>query len=576
VSGGADRGDWLSSPQNERIALTALLVVAGCTYAATAARHILGGDNAELATLFHVGGVAHPSGYPLTVLYLRAMRWLPAASPAHGAALATSLLAVLGLYTAYRACRAVGASPLSALTVTSVHAFSLRAWIVATHAEVFAMNATIAAAIVWIATDDRVGGARRVVILALLAGLGLSNHHTIVLLAPIGIYGVARGIRESGKRAIAPAIAGFAAGLLPYAYVLYVGRHPSGHFVWGEVDTLRGVLFHFRRGEYGTVSLAVQSHGADRLGQLSLLARNIVLGLLLLPLLALICTRGRPRVQTLCLAASAVLAGPVLVSLFNLTTVGLDRVIVERFHLLAQVLTALLIAPALDRIPLKFVRRACLALIPLAALIAYPDVREHNRADVELYVRNTLAAAPRDAVMIGSGDHRFAGFLYAREALGLRTDVVYLDAWLLLNPWYRRRMSAILGFEVTAPANRSLSTIELVAQLHATGRPVLVANAVSGAIGATYPSYPIGTLRRVLPIGTAVPPPDVVQAWNQEVFAQMTFLRPPPEIGTWGGDLQRSYVEPWQALAQAWDRAGHKDRADFCRQRAAELSPYGD
>ncbi len=554
-----------------------ILAAAAAAYALTAAQQILGPDNPELATLFRVGGVAHPSGYPLEVLYLRAMRWLPAASPAHGAALANAAMAVLGLYLAYRACRALGASVFASTIVVGVHAFSARAWILATHVEVFAMNAAIAAAIVWIAVDERIRGVRRVVLLSLLAGLGLANHHTIVLLAPIGIYGVARGLREDARRgrAIGAGLAAFVAGLLPYLYVLHVGRNPSGHFVWGDVDTLRGLFFHFRRGEYGTVSFAVQSQRADRIGQVWLLVRSSVFGLMFLPLLALVGVR-RPSARALCLGASVVLAGPALVTLFNLTTVGLDRIVVERFHLLPQLLLALLIAPALDRVQPRVVRAACFALIPLGALNAYPELREHNRPDVEVYVRNTLAIAPPNALLLGSGDHRFGGFLYAREALGLRRDVVYLDAWLLLNPWYRRRMSAIVGVELVAPEQRSLSTVALVAQLQATGRPVFLTNAVSGAIGATYPTYPVGTLRRVLPRGTPVPGPGEVEAWNHEAFAQMTLPARPPMLGTWGGDLQRSYVEPWQVLGEVWEQAGRRDRADACRKRAAELQPDAD
>lgn len=555
----------------------AILAAAAATYAATAAREILGPDNPELATLFRVGGVAHPSGYPLAVLYLRAMRWLPAASPAHGAALANAAMAVLGLYLAYRACRALGASVFASSIVLGVHAFSARAWILATHAEVFAMNAAIAAAIVWIAVDERPVGARRVALLSLLAGLGLANHHTIVLLAPIGFWGVARGLREAERRgrAILAGLAAFATGLLPYLYVLHVGRNPDAHFVWGDVDTLRGLFFHFRRGEYGTISFAVQSQRADRVGQVWLLVRGSVFGLMFLPLLALVGAR-RPNARALCLGASVVLAGPALVTLFNLSTVGLDRIVVERFHLLPQLLLALLIAPALDRIPLRAVRAACFALIPLGALHAYPDLREHNRPDVEVYVRNTLAIAPPNALILGSGDHRFGGFLYAREALELRRDVVYLDAWLLLNPWYRRRMSAIVGVELVEPEQRSLNTVALVAQLQATGRPVFLANAVSGAIGATYPTYPVGTLRRVLPRGAPNPGLDQVEAWNHEAFAKMTFPRRPPTIGTWGGDLQGSYVEPWEVLGKLWALAGKSERAQSCLKRATELQPDAD
>lgn len=570
---GAEGNVWLSSAR-----LPALVVgLATAVYALTAAPHILGPDNPELATLLHVGGVAHPSGYPLFVLYLRAMRFLPG-TPAHASALANALMAGLALYLAYRAMRARGASVATSTILLGAHAFSSRAWILATHAEVFAMNAAIAAAIVWIAIDPNIKGEKRVALLCLLAGLGIANHHSIVLLAPIGIYGVVIGIRESGARAAALGALAFLFGLLPYAYVLAIGRSPGGHFVWGDVSTPSGLFFHFRRGEYGTASFAVHSQRADRLGQIGLLASNTARGLVGLPLIALLGVRRKWSAQTVCLALSVCLAGPAFVSLFNLSTEGLDRIVVERFHLLPQLLLCVLIAPAIDRL-LTRVRGPIWPVVPLtalSALLAFPDVREHNRPSVELYVRNTLAFAPENAIVVGSGDHRFGGFLYAREALELRRDFVYLDGWLLLNPWYRRRMSAILGVSLVEPVDRSLSTVALAEQLLATGRPVFIANPVSSAIGMTFPTYPLGTLRRVLPKGSALPPPDVLEAMNHAALAKMTLEPTVPSIGTWGGDLQRSYAEPWRALAKVWEEQGRLDRADACRQKAAQLEPHAD
>lgn len=556
---------------------TAVIAVAACVYGLTAPRHMLGPDNPEFATLFRIGGAAHPSGYPLYILYLRAMRWLPAASPAHGAALATAILAVVGLFTAYRAMRAFGASVAASTIVIAVHAFSARAWILGTYGEVFAMNAAIAGAIVWIAVAEQPAGWRRVALLALLAGLGLSDHHSIVLLAPIGIYGVVRGLREDERalRTVLVGVGALFAGLLPYGYLLYVGRHPEGHFVWGDVHTWAGLLFHFRRGEYGTATFAVRSQESDRLGQLVFLTVSTLRGLLFLPLLALLAAKRKPRPQTLALLATIILAGPAFVALFNLTTVGLDRLIVERFHLLPQVLVAIAIAPALD-VVVSRARHGVAAAIPLglfSAFLSYVEVREHHRPSSELYIRNTLAIAPPNAVIIGFGDHRFDGFIYARDGLQLRRDVVYVDVWALFRPWYHRRMSAILGVELVRPVGRSLSTVALADQILATGRPLFLANDVSETLLATFPTYPIGTLRRVLPRGEPVPPLQIVEQWNHQALAQMTFEPTIPEAGTWGGDLQRTYAAPWQALALAWQTAGQPARSEACRKRAMQLSP---
>ena len=57
------------------------------TYVWLAPHAIMNGDNADLAGVGHVGGAAHPSGYPLYVMWLRLWSWLPG-SPAYVGALA--------------------------------------------------------------------------------------------------------------------------------------------------------------------------------------------------------------------------------------------------------------------------------------------------------------------------------------------------------------------------------------------------------------------------------------------------------------------------------------------------------
>ncbi|MBC7974354.1 MAG: DUF2723 domain-containing protein, partial [Myxococcales bacterium] len=80
-------------------------VCALIAYVAVASPFIVDGDGAEFATLGAIGGRAHPSGYPLYVLWLRAWSWLPG-TPAHATAVATIQLAVAAIAVLHAACRA--------------------------------------------------------------------------------------------------------------------------------------------------------------------------------------------------------------------------------------------------------------------------------------------------------------------------------------------------------------------------------------------------------------------------------------------------------------------------------------
>src|SRR6185437_1390 len=94
----------------------------------------------EFATLFAQGGVAHPSGYPLYVLYLRALRWMPGATPALASARATALLGVPALALVYAACRAWGASRGASTVAMALLGTSRIACEQFTQAEVFGLN----------------------------------------------------------------------------------------------------------------------------------------------------------------------------------------------------------------------------------------------------------------------------------------------------------------------------------------------------------------------------------------------------------------------------------------------------
>src|SRR5262245_12760231 len=77
-------------------------------YAWLAPAYPLGGDTGEFATLGALGGVAHPSGYPAYVLWLRAWSWLPG-SAAQSAAVATAILGAAQVLVLHAAARAWGA-----------------------------------------------------------------------------------------------------------------------------------------------------------------------------------------------------------------------------------------------------------------------------------------------------------------------------------------------------------------------------------------------------------------------------------------------------------------------------------
>ena len=115
---------------------------------------------------------------------------------------------------------------------------------------------------------------RHAVLLALAAGLALSNHHTAVLAAPIGLFALVRSLRASDRpgRAAIASLGAFAVGLLPYAYLLFT----TSPCRWNDIASFADLAHHFLRSDYGTTQLATRPEAPEPLGQLRLLGGSFV------------------------------------------------------------------------------------------------------------------------------------------------------------------------------------------------------------------------------------------------------------------------------------------------------------
>lgn len=564
-----------------------VLAILAC-YVWLAARYPVDGESAEFATLSVTGGAAHPPGYPLYVLWLRALSWLPGASPAHTAALATVVLAVAGFACLHAACRAWGARPVAATLTVAMFAAAPVVLRVETEPEVFALNNLFAALILLFAAKSGPWrGSRRTLALGLVAGLGLAHHTTIVLLAPIGLVGAVRGVRESEHRVgtAALGIAALAVGLAPYAYLLVAPDTPMS---WGRARGALDLVAFFTRRDYGGAgAFAPYAGEIDIPANLAALARTLGRGWLWLPLgLAIVrLARGGTRdgIGWLALGASWALAGPLLATRFNILPDGVGLLVCQRFHLLPMLLLAPAVAAGIDWLVEVVARRGlavfesrlfagALAILLFATLVIaeLPRHRAIASPAIEKSVASTLRSLPPRAVVVTQTDDVHSGAIYAQTALGIRPDVTVITAAMLSFDWYRARLR-----KAGLPADAS--SLKLAEHVHAAGRPLFV-DLSQLAVIAAYPTYPHGWLFRVLPRGVRPPTLDEIVAENREVTARLDldYPRPGPDDG-YPSAIHRRYAQPWKIIARALRDAGRLEDAhaalDLARQLAPQESP---
>lgn len=574
----------------ERGGLIAL--VALVAYVWIAPTTVVGGDNAEFATLGTLGGVAHPSGYPLYLLWLRATTWLPAASPAHATAIATCILAALQILVLHAACRAWGARPFAATIAVAIYAAGPVVLQIHTEAEVFALNSLIVSVVLWLAArNGPLRGTWRVVVLALVAGLGLANHSTCVVVAPVGLLGAIRGVREAERppyQSIAMAVGALALGLTPYLYLLVTAETALS---WTRIDGLGGIVHHFLRLDYGgSGQLASDGVEVDYIAQLGAFARDVGAVWLWLPALVGIAAFGwfivrphdgrEPRTGWSTLAASFALAGPVLLARFNLDPHDIGAFVVSRFHILPSIVLAIPIAVAinglLDRAPKLGARLALASVVAAFAFLALtarslPRLSRSQSPALQLAVESSFKVLPPRAVVIVTPESLYFASGYVQGVLHQRPDIDVLSWPMMKSPEYRERIHRRTGLTVEAPAGGHLSD-SIADQVLGQGRPLFV-DAYGASFARAFPTYPFGILFRVLPKGAKPPSPGEVFELNKAMLANWKLDYPLPTADDQpAAEVQDLYVRWWMLIAQQL-AATHDPREALAREIAARLAP---
>jgi 4-amino-4-deoxy-L-arabinose transferase-like glycosyltransferase len=226
----------------------------GVLYFFTAARDIVVGDSPELITAAVTLGVPHPPGYPLFTMLGHLFSLLPFGPVPFRVNLlgvtCDALTVAVIFFTALRLSRSRPAAAIAALTLAVIPTF----WRWSLVAEVFPLNNLLASVLIYLLVIWHEQSERSGVLIAafFVAGLALTNHHTIVLLAPASCFVLwqRRAVLRTRPQLFAICIAAFCIGLLPYAYVPWASaHHPACN--WGNVSSLRDLIALIARKSYG-------------------------------------------------------------------------------------------------------------------------------------------------------------------------------------------------------------------------------------------------------------------------------------------------------------------------------------
>ncbi len=505
-----------------------------------------GGDAGELAAAACAGGVAHPPGYPLHGLLLRAFLALPFGSPLWRLNLTSAVCGAITVGLLVDLVRRWAGRLNAGLLAGALWLVSPLPWLYATTVEVFSLHALLVTLVAWVLTLDVEGPTpRSSLLLGLACGLALSNHHTaLFVVAPVLAV---RGWRHAHWERL---LFGGALGLTPYL-LLPLWSGAATPFSWGDLRSVEGFLTHLLRREYGTFQLANATHDASLSGFLeafaSFEAAQLYGGVAVLALPGVLFAWGRARRWALLGLSSLGLSLLVFGALANLPTADpLLREVVARFFLLPHLLLCAAAGLSVCWRP----ARPAMAALP-AAVLALGVMRPpaHDAHSVRRY-GEWLLAQPDDALVLTQGDLIGNATRALQACEGVKPRLRVVDQQLLSYGWAVPRLRVAFP-DVALPGTRwhprdaGAFTLEQLLAANAQ-RSIVVCGDLKPGDGTTWRRLPAGLCERLVPPGADVDD----EAWflgAERALPPLEQTSPTAPAGSWEFAVRR---DVWHARAR--------------------------
>ncbi len=459
-----------------------LAVVLGAIYGATLAPGPVWGDGLEFASVIHVLGIPHPTGYPLYVMLGKVWTTvLPLGSIAWRLNLLSAVWGVVAALLLFLAVRESMPASEEWEDVPRPHhwrrvlipagtalAWGLTpaVWQSANVAEVYTLFAVFLHGLVWLMLRNLRRGSRwNDAAIALLLGLSLTHHRLIVVLVPAVIaYFVVRwrSLDRARLRWVGGGALAFLLGLTPLLYLpLRAAMNPPLN--WGDPSSLDRFLWVLRGGEFVEVHLLATAGVPWVGGEIgaNVLARwDQALRLLLgefVPLAGHTSTFARlvtaAMVGLMALgwwrSRRALRWSVPMVAALNLLLVGVYNIADFQSYLLPAICAGwfwiafglVWFAEAMENV---FLRRRftytalVLGLLPAWLAVAFwPICDRSNDERADHWATRVLEPLAPNALLLTRGDGDTYALWYAQHVDGLRPDVTVFGSNFMWNEWYR-------------------------------------------------------------------------------------------------------------------------------------------
>jgi tetratricopeptide (TPR) repeat protein/biotin operon repressor len=434
-------------------ALTAVL--AFVVLLLTTAPDLTGEDSGELITAAYTLGVAHPPGYPLWCILGKIFTIIiPVGTIAFRINFMSVFFAAAAIFFLFLVIKKQTKNRMIAASVSLLFGFSFEFWSQSNIAEVYTLNCFFIAACLFLLQRWEEKRSNRILyLLALMCGLGCTNHHTMAPLSILfALYIFFKSRRQSPLSFKVTGIACliFVLALSVYLY-LPIRSQANPYMNWGQPDTIKKSIQHVLRSQYkipsdaGYVGPEFQRSwkrsGKQMMVYASAFIKQFTWGLFWLPILGLGIHFRRKSFEFYLLLSIFLLTsiGFILFSNFMPDAEGInanDFLFIPSYMVAAIWMgTAVHWLWELGKKKISWKPLPVLAVV-IALLLPVPNLlgNFHSNDKSNYYYSidfghaliHTLAA---NAIIFPEGDHKIFPLLYLQGVLGMRPDVTIANKY---------------------------------------------------------------------------------------------------------------------------------------------------
>jgi len=433
--------------------LTAL--VAFVVLLLTTAPDLTGEDAGELITAAYTLGVAHPPGYPLWCMLGKLFTIIiPVGTIAFRLNVMSAFFAAATIFFLFLVIRKQTKNRIIAASTSLLFGFSFEFWSESNIAEVYTLNSFFIAICLFLLQLWNEKRSNHILYaLALMCGLGCTNHHTMAplsILFVLYIFFKARRHSPLSFKVMGIALLFFILPLFIYLY-LPIRSQANPYMNWGQPDTIKKSLQHVLRNQYKIPSHVVsvgpeyqrtwRRFGKQMIVYAFAFVKQFTWGLFWLPMLGLWIHFRQKNLEFY-----------LLLSIFLLTSIGfiifsnfmpdLEGIHANDFLFIPSYM----VAASWMSIAIHWLWKICrkkiiwrplptlavmiMLLLPIPNLLSNFHTNDKSNhyysIDFGRALMNTMAEG---AIIFPQGDHKIFPLLYLQGVLGMRPDVTIANKY---------------------------------------------------------------------------------------------------------------------------------------------------